>query len=120
MLLSKALFAFFYFESRLTIYKSLTHFRLNDKHIYNTTCLIYILVSLLLFFFRRCNLSIENANVDKKEEKTEKIEKIITKIAKMIKRNRLLNSRRRKVCILINTALFVYFNKKTLIIITNM
>ena len=42
---------------------------------------------ILASFFRRCDLSIKNANVDEKKERIKRIKKVTTKTAKTIKRN---------------------------------
>ena len=77
----------------------------------------YISISFVFnFFFRRCDLLTKNANVDEKKEKVKEIEKVTTEVKTeiTIKMKRLLNSRRRDVCILINIALFIYLNKRSI------
>ena len=58
--------------------------------------MFYIYINLVFnFFFRRCDLSTKDANVDEKEEKAKEIEKTMIKaeIKTAIKMKRLLNLR---------------------------
>ena len=84
-------------------------------HLWDHVFYVYISFA-FTFSLRRCDLSTKNANVDEKRKKAEKIEEVTTEaeIKTATNTKQLLNSRRRNVCILINIALFIYFNEKNI------